>query len=325
MENLVRAICHKEGIDTGEIQVLSGGQVNQVFLVDQTYVVRIGGRADAHARLRREADLLRSLAGKIPVPTVHALGEHEGRVYQIQQFLPGRKLYAVWKELRPDEQEGVAAQLAAALKVIHGLGAPGFGSADAGSKAEAVWLDYFSDKFARTLDEIKALKMSMVPGIVEMARDYFDEHSAVLQDGQPTVVHGDLSLVNILVHEGRLSAILDFEYALQAPLDYELWVTEAFCLYPNDWAEEDNEVFCTADFANFFPLLQKHYPEIFETRNLRQRVDLYHLESALSNYLAWRKDNLNTIPPERMAAKEFYMARITNFVFRNGTRMFFGP
>ncbi len=91
---------------------------------------------------------------------------------------------------------------------------------------------------------------------------------------------------------------------------------EAFCLYPNDWAEEINEVYCTADFASFIPLLRRHYPALFEIAHLRTRVNLYQLASALSSYLAWRKDNLSTIPPERMAAKEFYMARITNFIFR---------
>jgi len=55
---------------------------------------------------------------------------------------------------------------------------------------------------------------------------------------------------------------------------------------------------------------------------VRERLNLYHIESALSSYLAWRKDNLSTIPPDRMAAKEFYTARITNFMFRHGVRMF---
>ena len=145
----------------------------------------------------------------------------------------------------------------------------------------------------------------------------------MLQAGVPVLVHGDLSLVNILADQGKLSALLDFEYALQAPADYELWVTESFCLYPNDYAEEDHEDYCSADFASFIPLLRKHYPALFEIPHLRERVNIYHLAAALSNYLAWRKDNLSRIPPDKMAAKEFYMARITNFIFRNGTRMFF--
>jgi hypothetical protein len=132
-----------------------------------------------------------------------------------------------------------------------------------------------------------------------------------------------MNLGNILVENERVSAILDFEFALQAPADYELQAIEAFCLYPNDWAEEGNEVFCTADFASLIPLIRKHYPELFEIHNLRERLNVYHVYSALNSYLEWRKANLSTIPPERMAAKEFYMGRFWNILYDAGARMFY--
>jgi aminoglycoside phosphotransferase (APT) family kinase protein len=322
MENIVRAICQMEGLPCRSIQVLSGGQVNRVFLIDTTYVVRIGSREDAFERLKHETELIQSLEGKIPVPRIYAFGQQDGLVYQIQQFIPGQKLYSIWRNLQPDVQENMVAELATHLKVVHSINYPHFGYASQDTKRYDVWSDFLSDKFKHTLEEIKALNLRMVPGFLEMAVDYFDKHKHVLQDGVPTLVHGDLSLVNILADNGRVSAILDFEYSMQAPLDYELWVMEAFCLYPNDWAEEDKEDFCTADFASFIPLLRKHYPALFEVRYLRERMNLYHLDAALSSHLAWRKDNLSTIPSDRMAAKEFYMARITNFIFRHGTRMF---
>ncbi|RPJ50093.1 MAG: hypothetical protein EHM21_05700 [Chloroflexi bacterium] len=138
-----------------------------------------------------------------------------------------------------------------------------------------------------------------------------------------------MTLVNILAENGgeallpKVSAILDFELARQAPADYELQAIEAFCLYPNDWAEEGNEVFCTADFANLIPLLRKHYPALFEIRDLRERLNIYHVYDALHSYLEWRKANLSTIPPERMAAKHFYMGRFWNILYDAGARMFF--
>lgn len=322
MENLVRAICQKEGLNAGEIRLLSGGQVNQVFLVDQMYVIRIGGRQDAEKRLRLETQLLQHLEGKITVSKVCAFGLLDGYVYQIQQFIPGKMLYLVWAGLQPDEQEAIVAGLAANLKVIHSLGAPYFGDPRQEAQQFSTWADFLTDKFRRTLEEINALNIRMAPGFIELAVEYFEKHRHTLQGGLPTVVHSDLTLVNMLVNNGQLAALLDFEYAMQAPADYELWVMEAFCLYPNDWAEEGNEVFCSADFARFIPLLQKHYPDLFAVEHLRERVNLYHLDAALGSYLAWRKDNLSKIPSERMAAKEFYMAKITNFIFNHGARMF---
>ena len=56
--------------------------------------------------------------------------------------------------------------------------------------------------------------------------------------------------------------------------------------------------------------------------HVRERLDIYHLLAAWNDYLGWRKANLNTIPPERLAAKEYYLARVSNFIFDSGTRMF---
>ena len=322
MENLVKAICAREGLTGRDIRALSGGQVNQVFLIDEAYVLRIGAREDAVRRLTRETELLQRLENKIPVPKILAFGQENGSIYQIQHYLPGEKLISVWKNLQPEAQESLAAELAGYLKILHSTppASPGFASQD-GQRYET-WKDLILARFQNTLEEIKRLNIQMVPGYVELAVNYFEENKPVLEESVPALIHGDLTMVNILVDQGKISAVLDFEYSMQAPIDHELLVMEAFCLYPNDWAEEINEVYCTADFARFIPLLQRHYPELFEIPHLRTRVNLYQLESALGSYLAWRKDNLSTIPPDRMAAKEFYMARITNFIFRHGVRMF---
>ena len=293
-----------------------------MYRIDEDYVLRIGAREDAFQRLKRETELIQSLSNEIPVPKIYAFGEQDGRVYQIQQFIPGQKLYSVWKDLLPVAQDKIAAELAAYLKILHSRTAPHFGTIYEDSHPYDSWSDYLSDKFKHTLEEIDMYRLQMVPGFVELAVNYFDAHKHVLQEAVPVLVHGDLSFVNILVNHGEISALLDFEYALQAPKDYELWVIEAFCLYPNDYAEEEYEFFCTGDFASFLHLLRKHDPELFEIPHLRVRMDLYHLVAALGSYTAWRKANLSTIPADKMAAKEFYMARITNFIFQHGTRLF---
>lgn len=323
MENIVKMICRKERIACQTIQSLTGGQVNNVFLVDGKYVVRIGAREDSGRRLERETHILQSLAGKLPVAKVLAFGNEVGAYYQIQEYVLGQKLLASWKTLTGDVQDAICADLAAALKHLHSVRFLDFGDGWLDSKRNASWSDYFIDEFHNTIEGIRDLKIQMVPGIVEMAEDYFEEHKAVLKEGVSTLVHSDMTLVNILADKGRVTAILDFEYAKQAPADYELLAMEAFCLYPNDWAEADNEVHCTADFANFIPLIRKHYPELFEIRNLRERLNVYHIYAALSSYLAWRKANLDTIPPDRMAAKGFYMGRISNILWNHGARMFY--
>jgi aminoglycoside phosphotransferase (APT) family kinase protein len=312
----------KYGLACGAIEVLGGGQINAIFRVDGVYVVRIGAGNDAAGRLEREAILLQNLDGRIPVPKLIASGEESGFYYQLQGFVPGKKLYQVWREYNSETQDSLAAELAAALRTLHSAGFPSFGETRPESKAYAAWGSYLTEKFYATLQEICDLRIRMFPGFIEMAVEYFEENRSVLEGGTPCLVHSDMNLGNLLVDQGKIAALLDFEFALHAPADYELQVIEAFCLYPNDWAEEGNEIFCTADFANLIPLLRRHYPELFAIRNLRRRLDLYHIYSALNSYLAWRKANLSTIPPERMAAKNFYLGRITNILWDHGARLF---
>ncbi len=319
---LVRKICQQEGINVQQIQVLRGGQVNAVFQIDNNYVVRIGAREDAFQRLQRETELLQSLVNEIPVPRIYAFGEQDGFVYQIQHYVPGQNLFAIWQDLTPQVQANLVAELAGYLKILHKRTAPYFGYARTDTPQYATWSDFLAAKFQRTLDEIDSLQIRMVPGFLDLATDYFAKHKHVLQEATPVQIHGDLTLVNVLAEHGKIAALLDFEYALYAPSDYELWTIEAFCLYPNDWAPVDNEIFCATDFTNFIQLLRQHYPDLFATPHLRERVNLYHLEGNLRSYLAWRKANLGTIPADKMAAKEFYMAHITNFSSTKGIRLF---
>ena len=324
-EYFVQAICQRERIAVETIQLLSGGMVNQVFLVNGQYVVRIGARENAFERLRYEAELLQQLAGQIPVPAVLAFGEQEQRAYQIQEFVRGQKLYLIWDQLGSAGQERLVAEFAGYRQILGAVRFADFGMVFEPAQRCASWEAFLSAKFQRTLAEISALQIHVEPGFAELAQQYFAEYRHTLAGDISALVHGDLWLGNILVDEGRISALLDFEFALHAPPDYELHILESFCLYPNDYAEEDAAVsrtFSTADFSGFFKLLRKYDAGLFETPHLRERVNLYHLLSTLTSYLEWRKVNHATIPYHQPAARGFYMPKITNFTSNHSARLF---
>ena len=322
MESIVRKICQKEGLSVGTIQMLSGGQVNQVYQIDAAYVVRMGPTEKSFQRLAQEKDLLQRIAGLVPVPGILAFGELDGFVYQVQAFIAGQKLHTLWRDLSPNAQEGIVAELAAHMQMLHKLRFSDYGYLHLPDQRCASWPEFLTGQFKQSCAEIETLKIPIDPALLDLASAYFEQHEHVLAAGVPTLVHGDLWPGNILVENGRITAILDFEFAAYAPADFELLKLEDFCLYPNDYAEEDHEIYCTADFAGFFPLLRKHYPALFETPFLRERMNLYLLESALGDFLAWRKAIVGTIPLTSPAAMNFILARISNAVFSHGARMF---
>jgi hypothetical protein len=95
---------------------------------------------------------------------------------------------------------------------------------------------------------------------------------------------------------------------------------EQFCLYPNDFMENEPATLACPDFAGFLLRLRRHYPELFAVPNLRQRLDLYHIEYALRAYLGWR---------ERDGAGHTGLAvqpaaKVLNFILPSGVRVLAG-
>ncbi len=119
VDDLVKAICHKEGLHFQEVKPLSGGQINSVFQIDDRFVIRIGARDGAFERLKCETEIIHSISNEAPVPRIVAFGLQDGSVYQIQQFVHGQKLHHVWNSLPPAAQDKVAAELASYLRIFH--------------------------------------------------------------------------------------------------------------------------------------------------------------------------------------------------------------
>jgi aminoglycoside phosphotransferase (APT) family kinase protein len=316
----VMGICHQEGIAAKDVHPLEGGQLNQVFLVDDTYVVRIGTRPNNYARVAEEAERMRRAAEFMPVPHIHALGQYRGHPYQVQQFIQGQKLHHLWRDLSYSERASIMAGLAGHLRSLHRIGFSEFGRACGDGVGHATWQAYYETALEDALAGIKALHIPIPVEILALVRNYVQERRHVLGGGTPVLVHRDLWPGNILVRDGAIAAILDFELSVQAPADYELWLMERFCLYPNDYAEEGWEVFCTADFADYLPLLRKHYPELFGAPHLRERLNLYHLLESLRSYVGWRKSLDPTTKVEPFPLQP--IAVLMNILFEHGTRMF---
>ena len=155
----VAGICAQEGIAAQVTRPLEGGQINQVYLVDDAYVVRIGTWPNSYARLADEAERMRRAADLMPVPRIQAMGQHRGRPYQIQQFIQGEKMHHVWRGLSPSGRERIMAELAGYLRNLHGLRFAEYGRACGDSVGYASWPAYYESAWQNTLAEIEALEI----------------------------------------------------------------------------------------------------------------------------------------------------------------------
>lgn len=88
------------------------------------------------------------------------------------------------------------------------------------------------------------------------------------------VVHADAHLGNALWHEGRLSALLDFEWARLGPPDLEL---EAVCRDDPDLETLAERETCRAAAVPVLAGLRAGYPGLFLRAGLTERLWLYEL------------------------------------------------
>jgi aminoglycoside phosphotransferase (APT) family kinase protein len=195
-----------------------------------------------------EFDLLERLAGSpVPAPEVHWLddtGEHLLRPTMVVTRYEGAADRAVLRSsdplgLGPDGQLALARDMCDVLADLHSLDVDASGIAgrldDPGPSPAQFELDRWEKELAAaTLEPQPALRVAL---------DWLRDH-APPPPRRRVLVHGDFRPANVLVRDGRLSVLLDWELAhLGDPLDDLGWYTAP--LYAREhfiagsWSSED--------------------------------------------------------------------------------------
>jgi aminoglycoside phosphotransferase (APT) family kinase protein len=223
-----------------EIHRVGVGQSNITSMVvdaaEHCWVLREpppGASGTAHD-LGREARVLDALAGcGVPVPTVVARGSHpDGRVYFAMSCLPGVVLESEddVRGLEAEERAAIGVSVVAVLARLHAVDSVAVGL---GSFASAT--PYVVRQLGR-LGQLwdKAGRSSRHDARWQRLRDRLGD-KAPRPSGQ-AVVHGDYRLSNLLVANGAVTGVLDWELAAVGdPLADLAWLLD-------DWRGPDDEV-----------------------------------------------------------------------------------
>jgi fructosamine-3-kinase len=185
------------GVPDGRLERLSGGDLSEVLLLrrpDGRCTVAKGGPAIA-----TEAAMLRTLAGAgVPTPVVE--GEHEAVL--LLEYVENDRVMSphAW------------ADIGAALRRLHEYRGDSYGwpvdyrigTVELSNRQTSDWPSFWGEqRLASTVSLLDRPWRDRVGGLVERLAD--------LLPVAPTAshLHGDLWSGNILVHEGRLAALID--------------------------------------------------------------------------------------------------------------------
>jgi scyllo-inosamine 4-kinase len=204
---------HRVDFSTAE---RAGGWTNAVWLTPDS-VLRLSTTQD-NENLLREARLAGHFPSSVGYPAILETGKTAGFAWSLAQRLPGIPLGEAWCNLCWEEQ----------MTALQGLWerAQGVHSVPVTEVAEFVprraWFNSTDDKGAeRSLVRLTEAGI-LTPTESGALRDALKRFWCNLPTAPRVLCHGDLTPGNALWHAGRVNALLDFEFAVVAPVQLDL-------------------------------------------------------------------------------------------------------
>lgn len=284
-------------------------------------VVRICWRGDLE-RFAREAAVTTALPEEVPYPEVLDTGSDEDLAWQVTRRVEGVPLSTLWRGLSCAEQRDAVHQIGRALAALHVHRFP----ADVVAALAAPRPAGETSTAALIGADITPLPLRRAEALLVAARregratgELLDEAQArfhELADADPlagdptpdspgvggglpdprrptghavTCVHGDAHLGNALWKNGRLTALLDFEWVRLGPPDLEI----------EPYVREDVAGLTRPEVREILGWLAESYPAMFTAPDLVRRLRLYQLANAVRELFLDRSGQSPDEGPQR--------------------------
>jgi len=175
----------------------------------------------------------------------------------------------------------------------------------------ATYGEFLADDFKKHIVIIRKEKLCTEDDINKVEKYFFDNIGVFADDKTSVFVHTDLHMGNIL-HEGnRVTAILDFDSALQAPKWVVLRSLLGVIADPSQYVEgtQDFEKFKGKNFYHFLPMLQHELSDVFSDPKLLRKMNIRGVAEGImwvaGNWSAdWNKEMMRNLIERELAINE---------------------
>lgn len=208
-------VLHRLGSDVARAEPTSGW-VNAGWIVDR-YVVRVSLMPE-QSNLHREVAVANVLPPEVGYPEVLDVGVLGGHEYVVTRRLSGTNLAELWPTLEPAERADALSQLWDLAVIVHRIPLCDLGSANVES----------SPFYANSLRQVTSALVSMqeqgvltdreTASLLRHVERFFD----TVGGASHVLNHGDLHIGNALWEGGKIVSLLDFEFAVTAPVELDL-------------------------------------------------------------------------------------------------------
>ncbi|KAI1461802.1 hypothetical protein F4805DRAFT_413378 [Annulohypoxylon moriforme] len=173
---------------------------------------------------------------KVPVPNVLAGWKENGRIITISEKAEGERLYDIWWDLDQDQRETIAKEVArhidrwracVADSISSLSGGPVWGHDHLFGTRHEGFGPFEDDEQLWGHIHAKLREKNVNETVIETLKDYMPESAPCL------LTHGDVSSYNVLIRDGRVSAILGADRMARLPAWAE-YVAAHFCCCKED-------------------------------------------------------------------------------------------
>lgn len=173
---------------------------------------------------------------QLPVPAVHEISESGKQTSILMDFVDGECLEEVWPTMNIEEKQSVAEQVRDIITVMRKAtpNQTSIGAFDGPARDCRQFLDYQGGPF-ESISTFNEFVLDFLDGTPPYIRQSITEAVNDANGSRNVLSHCDLTPRNIIVQDGRIKALLDWEYAGWYP---EYWEFVKFFDRPTgckDW------------------------------------------------------------------------------------------
>jgi aminoglycoside phosphotransferase (APT) family kinase protein len=267
----------KNNINAYEIEQCRQNERIAVYRIDKKYILRVS------KSIQDELVNLERVQSIMLTPKIHSTGTliSYGKEYEylIADYMEGSDLFGVLKEIAEEQCLLLGKDIARFLMSLHSITDASY---DIGhyiptvSRYKGSWREGHFEYFKILRSSLTALYTG--ENIITSAFDYIKENIDCLEyQAGAKLLHNDLHPKNIIVKDGRLAGVIDWECSQYGEADFELAHLFHWCVYPPEQGCQ-------------FELLLKSLIETLgiagEIPKLAKRLTIYQLEHEL-NQLVW--------------------------------------
>ncbi len=193
------------GTEPEHVKRCAVGQANYVYIVEckqQRFTIRCSTEKGAYKQTIYWLERLRNI--HVPVPGVIAHGEYQGYSYLILSYLEGQDLGLVYPNLTKEEKRTIAKEIVAIQNRVATL------------QLENVDEDWSWESFIQYMLQRAKERITtngyFDPEKVEQLKEQAVKLKTYFSNVQPIAYLDDISTKNLLIHNGRISGIIDIDW-----------------------------------------------------------------------------------------------------------------